>query len=50
MLLEAHKLRVARNDYAIAEIHLADAIEALSARRRESLSDDRCPKNPYAKD
>ena len=49
MLLEAHKLRVARNDYAIAEIHLADAIEALSARRRESLSADRSPKNPYQK-
>ena len=47
VLLEAHKLRVARNDYAIAEIHLADAIEALTARRRESLSADRGPKNPY---
>jgi hypothetical protein len=48
VLLEAHRLRVARNDYAIAEIHLADAIEALTARRRESLSADRGPKNPYA--
>ena len=48
VLLEAHKLRVARNDYAIAEIHLADAIEALTARRRESLSADRGAKNPYA--
>jgi catechol 2,3-dioxygenase-like lactoylglutathione lyase family enzyme len=47
VLLEAHRLRVARNDYAIAEIHLADAIEALTARRRDSLSADRSPKNPY---
>ncbi len=49
VLLEAHKIRVARNDYNIAEIHLADAIEALSTRRRESLSADRSPKNPYSK-
>ena len=47
VLLEAHKIRVARGDYNIAEIHLADAIEALVARRRESLSDDRSPKDPY---
>jgi len=49
VLLEAHKIRIARNDYNIAEIHLADAIEALTARRRESLSADRGPKNPYAR-
>ena len=47
VLLEAHKLRVARGDYNIAEIHLADAIEALTERRRETLSSDRGPKNPY---
>jgi len=47
VLLEAHKLRVAREDYNIAEIHLADAIEVLTARRRESLSADRGPMNPY---
>jgi catechol 2,3-dioxygenase-like lactoylglutathione lyase family enzyme len=47
VLLEAHKIRVARGDYAIAEVHLADAIETLIARDRESLSDDRSPKNPY---
>jgi catechol 2,3-dioxygenase-like lactoylglutathione lyase family enzyme len=47
VLLEAHKMRVARGDYAIAEIHLADAIETLIARDRETLSDDRSPKNPY---
>lgn len=46
VLLEAHKLRVARGDHHIAEIHLADAIEALAARR-PSLSDDRSAKNPY---
>jgi glyoxalase family protein len=47
VLLEAHKIRVARGDYNIAEDHLADAIEALVRRSRASLSDDRSPKNPY---
>jgi catechol 2,3-dioxygenase-like lactoylglutathione lyase family enzyme len=47
VLHEAHKIRVARGDYAIAEVHLADAIEALTERRRGSLSDDRSAKNPY---
>jgi catechol 2,3-dioxygenase-like lactoylglutathione lyase family enzyme len=47
VLLEAHKLRVDRGDYNIARDHLADAIEALVSRSRESLSDDRSPKNPY---
>jgi catechol 2,3-dioxygenase-like lactoylglutathione lyase family enzyme len=47
VLLEAHKLRVARDDYAIAPIHLADAIEAMTERSRESLSTDRAPKDPY---
>ena len=46
VLLEAHRLRVARGDYNIAEIHLADAIELLAARR-PSLSADRSAKNPY---
>jgi catechol 2,3-dioxygenase-like lactoylglutathione lyase family enzyme len=46
VLMEAHKLRTARGDPAIAEIHLADAIERLSARR-PSLSEDRSPKDPY---
>jgi catechol 2,3-dioxygenase-like lactoylglutathione lyase family enzyme len=49
VLLEAHKLRVARGDYNIAPIHVADAIEALVTRSRESLSDDRSPKDPYAR-
>jgi len=47
VLLEAHKLRVERGDYNIAEGHLADAIEALVRRSRASLSDDRSPKDPY---
>ena len=47
VLLEAHRLRVDRGDYNIARDHLADAIEALVSRSRESLSDDRSPKNPY---
>jgi catechol 2,3-dioxygenase-like lactoylglutathione lyase family enzyme len=48
VLLEAHKLRVERDDYNIAPIHVADAIENLTERRRESLSGDRSPKDPYA--
>jgi catechol 2,3-dioxygenase-like lactoylglutathione lyase family enzyme len=47
VLLEAHKLRVERGDYNIAEVHLADAIEALVRRSRPSLSTDRSPKDPY---
>jgi hypothetical protein len=47
VLLEAHKLRVTRGDYNIDQSHLADAIERLVTRSRESLSDDRTPKNPY---
>ena len=47
VLLEAHKLRVERGEYNIVEEHLADAIEALVRRSRESLSDDRAPRNPY---
>ena len=39
VLLEAHKIRVARGDYNIAPVHLADAIETLVRRSRASLSD-----------
>jgi len=46
VLLEAHKVRVARGDYNIEPVHLADAIEQL-ASRRTSLSDDRTAKDPY---
>jgi glyoxalase family protein len=47
VLLEAHKIRVARGDYNIAPIHLADAIENITARTQSSLSDDRSAKQPY---
>ena len=46
VLLESHRLRVQRGDYAIAEVHLADAIERLTVRGRPSLSEDRSPKDP----
>lgn len=47
VLLEAHKLRLARGDYNISDVHLADAIELLTVRTRRSLSADRNPKDPY---
>ncbi|MCK9249727.1 MAG: VOC family protein [Solirubrobacteraceae bacterium] len=48
VLLRAHRLRVERDDHHIAPIHLADAIEDLTLSTRDSLSDDRSPKDPYA--
>ena len=48
VLLAAHRIRLDHDDYNIAREHLADAIEALTERSRESLSDDRAPKDPYA--
>ena len=47
VLLEAHLLRVERVDYAIADIHVADAIEILAEHGTCSLSQDRGAKNPY---
>ena len=47
VLLEAHKLRVEREDYNIDRVHLADAIERLVERSQGSLSDDRSPKQAY---
>ena len=47
VLLEAHRLRVERGDYNIDREHLADAIEDMTRRSRESLSDDRTPADPY---
>jgi catechol 2,3-dioxygenase-like lactoylglutathione lyase family enzyme len=47
VLLEAHQIRVGRDDYNIGRVHIADAIEALVKRSRQSLSDDRSPKQPY---
>jgi catechol 2,3-dioxygenase-like lactoylglutathione lyase family enzyme len=49
VLLEAHRLRTERGDYAIDPVHLADAIERLVTRSRASLSDDRSPKDPYTR-
>jgi catechol 2,3-dioxygenase-like lactoylglutathione lyase family enzyme len=47
VLLEAHKLRVDRDDHHIDQAHLADAIETLVRRSRASLSEDRSAKDPY---
>jgi catechol 2,3-dioxygenase-like lactoylglutathione lyase family enzyme len=47
VLLEAHRLRVERGDHHIDRVHVADALERLVERSRESLSDDRSPKDPY---
>lgn len=47
VLLAAHRIRVARGDYNIAPIHLADAIEELVTGSRQSLSEDRSAKDPY---
>jgi catechol 2,3-dioxygenase-like lactoylglutathione lyase family enzyme len=47
VLLEAHRLRLERGDHHIDREHLADAIERLVARSRDSLSGDRSPKDPY---
>ena len=47
VLLAAHRIRVDRGDHHIAEMHLADAIEELVERSRESLSEDRSARDPY---
>ena len=47
VLLEAHKIRVARGDHHIDRTHLADAIETLVARSQNSLSEDRSAKHGY---
>src|SRR5438874_1549085 len=47
VLLEAHRIRVARGEHHIDREHLADAIENLTTRTRETLSDDRSPRDPY---
>jgi catechol 2,3-dioxygenase-like lactoylglutathione lyase family enzyme len=47
VLFEAHRIRVDRGDRSIDQVHLADAIEALTERSRETLSGDRSPKDPY---
>ena len=47
VLLEAHRLRVAQGAYNITDAHLADAIELLTARTRQSLSENRGVKKGY---
>ena len=47
VMLEAHKLRVARGDKAIDREHLADASVMIVERSQGSLSEDRGAKNPY---
>jgi glyoxalase family protein len=47
VLLEAHKIRLDRGDYAIDPVHLADAIEQMTLVSRKSLSADRSVKDPY---
>jgi glyoxalase family protein len=47
VLLEAHRIRVGRGDHHIDRVHVADAIEALVLRSRDSLSEDRTPQDPY---
>jgi catechol 2,3-dioxygenase-like lactoylglutathione lyase family enzyme len=47
VLLEAHKIRLARGDHHIDRTHLADAIETLVTRNHPSLSEDRNAKHGY---
>ena len=47
VLLQAHRIRVERGEHNIEPVHLADAIELLMARSRDSLSEDRSPRDPY---
>lgn len=47
VLFQAHRIRVERGDYNIDDSHLADAIEQVSHAKRDSLSEDRSPKQPY---
>lgn len=47
VMLEAHKIRVARGDKAIERVHLADAAVRIVERSQGSLSADRGARNPY---
>lgn len=47
VMIEAHRIRVARGDHHIDLEHLADAIEVLVARRQPSLSDDRSARKGF---
>ena len=48
-LSQAHLLRVEQDDYAISDVHIADALEILTAGSTSSLSEDRSPKDPYGR-
>lgn len=50
VLLAAHRIRVARGDDHIQQVHLADAIEELVTSRRQSLSQDRGARDPYRRE
>jgi glyoxalase family protein len=49
VLMEAHRVRVARGDPAITRAHVADALENLITSRRESLSTERAAQDPYVR-
>ena len=48
VMLQAHKLRVARGAKAIEREHLADSVLMIVERSQASLSEDRSARNPYA--
>jgi catechol 2,3-dioxygenase-like lactoylglutathione lyase family enzyme len=50
VLFEAHRLRVAEGAYNIKDEHLADAIELLSRRNQESLSQNRDARHAYPRE
>ncbi len=47
VLFRAHAIRTQRGDRNIDQIHLADAIEELTAESNPTLSTDRSAKDPY---
>ena len=47
VLLEAHRIRMERGDHHIDRIHVADAIESLVLKTRQTLSPGRGPRDPY---
>jgi glyoxalase family protein len=50
VLFEAHRLRVAEGAYNIKDKHLADAIELLTRRNQESLSQNRDARHAYPRE
>jgi len=47
VLIEAHKIRVSREEHHITDEQIADAIELLVEKYQQTLSSDRSPKDPY---